>query len=333
MKHIRRMCLLLSILVITLMFVYKDKIVSYAANPSAESLHEGMVIKNGTTFDFDISDSDSGSTATGIMISYHVGNTWDSYTIIPENHSYSSEDLERFSCYYDSSGVIDDHCLISNNFTINNDNSEYWLVDAVYSDCMFDGYEYVLVPYEYEEPEFFLSCDPTVLEKGKESDCTLSVKTYYDIKNISFDLEVDNFKVSGETKGEFVKAFTHNDDGYQAEFDWAEYSTSGYEEIYRHDREFVLMNFKIKSDEDKEVNDADNVRIKNIVYDDKVGKNQYDMLKTTITQKKQEIEKSEEPKEEENKNPNTNDYIAILLVLATLSLSIFAVLKRKQIVK
>ncbi len=303
MKKARIFSILVLCFLLSVMFINRDKLVSFAKEDDIEDLDVYNVVKNNSSFVFE------------------------------------GTDLLRcvYFSYYDELGnfvVRDSKCKDSTNapiqVTINNDISNYWAIGDIYYESF--GIYYTLLAFEYKAPTYQLDCNPNKITMDTTATCTVTAKTYYNITNVEFDLNLDDFTIYDEVELEDVVEFHMEDKHYVLTPKNIPLSTVYSGEIaqlksFSEPVNLKLMQFKIKTEKEQEVNITDNIKLINLEYNDLTGKVPYGVLTSTINQDKDDTKSDEK---EEKPNPKTVDRIIIAAVLMVISFALVLTISYKH---
>lgn len=235
---------------------------------------------------------------------------WNSNDILNNDRYDSDKNGYHMIC---SNGVYNSYTGYSNFYNTCKNNeinvlsgiSKYWKVIKYIGQDHYYKYNYALVPYEYKEPTYELSCNPEKISKGGYSDCSLKATYYSKLRNIDFNLKINDYEISDIKAGDDFENLKVEDNNY---------SLTGKKNMEESDegKETTIITFRITSQTNKEVNINDNIKIENINYTDQVEEGTKDVVTATVKQEK---------KLENNNlsNPLTsNNIIYILISLAIL---------------
>ena len=316
MKKVRLISLGVLLLLLCALFINKDKILSFALEDSITDLVDGTIIKNNTTFKFeDFIETASGKTRCV---------SWSFFTKYGEPISDSGG-------YYCT--TPDD---LDGTVTFNNDASDYWFV-STYDNS--GSYVISLFAFEYSEPEFKLECSPSKITMDSYATCTVSVDTYYAIDQIKFSLNLDDFVIYDEEKLEDVEEFNKEDNHYVLTPIYIDpsYDSSGGTDPYEPFDEPVnlkLMQFKIKTLKEQNVEVLDNVKLAELEYTDVLGESEYPVLTATVGQESNDVASNsnvDKPDDgassKDNKNPDTVDAIITAVILCIISFATIIIIK------
>lgn len=339
--------ILISLLLILLvsLFMFKDKIVSFANEDGINSLKKGLVIKNGTEFNLE---------------DYYVFKGNPEYFLIFNYYDYDNEyvwSTDRIQLAYPSQEYPD------NKITIGYSEYDYWIITDIYT--LSTNVVINLKAIKYEEPSFSIECEPKIIDVNTYSECNLYVEYLFGLKNVSFTLETGELAISEEKPSDGIKIKNKKDNSYvlgiESDIENS-YSTevpniNFYEDIidgetfvyapFAEKEKKILLNFKLNSTNGDEIKISKNVQVTNLSYEDVyLTKNVEDLYDTVIQNKVEEEKVTEEEKapeemvanelKDEKKeeasvseketvdegNPNTSDIIvsigSILLIVVML---------------
>lgn len=170
---------------------------------------------------------------------------------------------------------------------------------------------YYMIPYEYKEPLYELSCNPEIISQGEYSNCTLKATYYTKLKNIDFNLNINDYEISDVKAGDDFEDLQVEDNKYSLR------GKSSMEES-SEGKETSIMTFRITSKTNKEVNLENNIKIENINYQDQVEEGSKEIVTATIKQKSLNNDNNTKI----FKNPNTGDKVLIIMLLMIFSLGI-----------
>ena len=308
MKKGRIISIVLLFVVLGLLFINRDRLVSFAQEDNIGMLEEKTVVKNGTSFIFENYVEHNGYRDNCVYIDYEDGN----------GNEYSYQNY----CAYTDDPI--------QHIVINNDHSEYWLLDYIYRESF--GFTYVFLPYDYKAPEYYLDCSPEKITMDTTATCTVTAKTYYSIDNVEFDLSLDDFVIFDEVKLEDVDDFSKEDHHYVLSPKRIEANSHlSYDDgtiPFTEPVTIKLMEFKIKTEKEQDVAVSGNIKLTNLKYDDISGNSTYENLSSTVGQEKKPEAKADN---QENKpNPETVDMIVIAAVLFVISAAVILTIKFKK---
>lgn len=308
MKKARLLSIVLLTLLLGLLFVNRDKLVSFAKENDVNMLNEMNVIKNNTSFVFEDYIQIDGDRSRCLIVEYR-----------DNNYSYISDDE-----VCTSQGVTNMH------IEINNDASEFWLIDDLYIDSTKGVL--ILVPFEYMAPDFYLECSPSKITLDTYATCKVTAETYFVLSNIEFNLELDDFIIYDEVKLNDVSNLVKNDNHYSlTPKKVLPYGLSHHDEFTPFDNpvEIELMEFKIKTEKDQEIKIEKNIHLADLKYTDIVGESSYELLTSTVGQdmEKEYVEGDNVSHEE---NPETMDVILKIVGIFVISFALFLTFKMKK---
>ena len=320
MKKVRLLSIVLLTLLLGVLFVNRDRLVSFAKENDVNMLNDMSVIKNNTSFLFEDYIQIGGNSARCLVVEYR------------------NKDLS----YISSDEVCTSQGITNMHLEISNDASEFWLIDDLYIESTTGVL--VLVPFEYEGPEFYLECSPDKITMDSYATCTVTADTYFNMSKIEYDLNLDDFIIYDEKALEDVEDLDIDEHHYvltpkQIRPNGA---TSSYDEYAPFDEavNVKLMEFKIKTEKDQDVAVLGNIKLTDLNYTDPIGESPYEILTSTVGQDMKE-EVAADNKEKENgetngnnaKNPGTADIIVGVAVLLVVSFVVImtATVKHKKI--
>ena len=145
--------------------------------------------------------------------------------------------------------------------------------------------------FNYIKPTFKLACDKNTLSYGEKTNCAVSAISQQQLKEVSFSLDLPNFKISN-TKAANHITMSSNNSKYELKVE------NGYG---NNNIEFRIMTFDIEST--KNGNYIDDIKISDLSYSDDMYEGDYDTIKNNIKVTPTST----------LKNPNT--YRSIILIL------------------
>jgi len=308
MKKGRIISIVLLFVVLGLLFINRDRLVSFAQEDNINMLKQNTVVKNGTTFLFQDYVEFNDFRDNCLYIGYYK-----------EDSSYLTDSQY---CVYSSNP--------SQQIEINNDYSGYWIVSNITRESM--GVIFEFMPYDYKAPEYYLDCSPEKITMDTTATCTVTAKTYYSIDNVEFDLSLDDFVIFDEVKLEDVDDFSKEDHHYVLSPKRIEANSHlSYDDgtiPFTEPVTIKLMEFKIKTEKEQDVAVSGNIKLTNLKYDDISGNSTYENLSSTVGQEKKPEAKADN---QENKpNPETVDMIVIAAVLFVISAAVILTIKFKK---
>ena len=321
MKKARLLSIALLSLILCALFINKDRLASFAQDYNILSIQEGMIIKNGTSFLFE----DYVETAFGpsrcVNVHYHKEN-WD---------------------YIDNSEICTTPGVTDTQVVIENDYSDYWIVNEIYTESM--GYEIYLLPAEYEKPEFYLECTPDKITMDTYATCTVTAEASFIMKDVEFDLDIDDFVIYDEVELGDVDSLTKNNNHYKLEIAYVNLQSTisgeGINFPFENPITIELMEFKVKTEKDQEVAVLGNVKLTELEYTDNSGKNPYEDLSSTVGQDSStDVNSNNQGNDPEDgeaqgdkENPKTTDIIIGATVLFVIAFAVLITLgiKNKKI--
>lgn len=235
---------------------------------------------------------------------------WDSNDILIWDHNSYNKNGYHMICsngaFYGYTGYTGSSNTCKNNETnILSGISKYWRIIKYLGQDGYTKHNYALIPYEYKEPTYELSCNPEKISIGGYSDCALKATYYSKLRSIDFNLYINDYDISDIKAGNEFEILKVEDNNY---------SLMGKSSMEESDegKETTIITFRITSQTNKEVNINDNIKIDNINYKDQVEEGTKEVVTATVKQEK---------KLENNNlsNPLTsNNIIYILISLAIL---------------
>ena len=199
--------------------------------------------------------------------------------------------------------------------------SNYWKVVKYLERSAYTQYNYALIPYEYKEPTYELSCNPQKISIGEYSTCSLKATYYSKLKNIDFNLNIKDYEISDIKAGDDFENLKVEDNNY---------SLTGKNSMEESDEgnETTIITFRITSPTNKEVNAKDNIKIKNINYKDQVEEGTKNFVTATVKQEPT----NNDGNSEILKNPNTGDklLVIVLFIITITILGICTIIYRKK---
>lgn len=312
MKNKKSILIILIIGLMGLLFALKDDLVSFAYDGGFFGLRSGDILFNGKVLASRKSLDPNDFPVNQIVITYF------------DEHNVELE-RQKIDLLFEVNSV-GEQFIKPFEITINNSFSNAWVVNDDPYDSG-DVHYIRLKPFDYRGPVYSLECDKDKVDYGEEANCVVSVQYYYEINNIDFNLNIPDYTVFEEEKGDYVKDMTKNDDTYNFTLNYIE--GLGCEGIYCHSnetvnynstlgiydpfdpvREMVVMRFKVKPEKEQNVTDLDNIKVENINYSDYYGDNDYEVLSATILQETEtpEPEPTEPEPEPEVEEPEPQNH-------------------------
>ena len=143
------------------------------------------------------------------------------------------------------------------------DNSIYQYTSV--EDSQYAGeYYYAFKKIRYTSPEFSLKCEKNSIQYGEKTSCSVCVTSIEQLNEVSYNLNIPNFKVSNVVPGTHTTPFEGSSE-YNYRID-SGYAVNG--------EEFVLMTFDLEGTKNESY--LDNVSIVGIYYQDNVYSGSYD---------------------------------------------------------
>ncbi len=146
--------------------------------------------------------------------------------------------------------------------------------DVMWQVDFFDDGGYGLVcphfkPYNYVSPEFKLTCKDKSIDYGKKTRCFVTVTAVEELEEVSFNLNIPNFKVSDIEYPSNIKS-TNGSNEYNLKIN----------ENINLDTGMELMSFYLEGT--KNENYTDDIKITNINYKDTVYEGDYEELESDL---------------------------------------------------
>ena len=169
-----------------------------------------------------------------------------------------------------------------------------------------DPLGFKFVPYEYQKPEFNLTCIPYKTTKNNYTKCTLKTKYKTRIDNIKFKIDSNENYIYDETSGELFENIEKSNGMYIAK------SKNTYTDAQNTD-EITIITFKVKN--------SDNIKITNLIYEDKAENRTINEITTPKAEG------------EPDQNPNTGDLsflITYAFAVLTISAALFLIIYKRE---
>ena len=328
MKKIIKYLSLIMILIISIgLFMYKEQLNVLAEVNNLADVRLGDVFKNGTVIPYT-----EGIDYCALGDEYYCENLPDArsqymwFMYYDENGNFlSAEEFNRYDENFDELKDID--------AKINNDYSNYWLVEDFGHGCIAG---FVFIPYDYKKPTFTLTCNPSSLKYNQYSTCFIKTKYYEKINSLNFTLDFNDFDITDINIGESFENLSVNNNIYSLD------SKSSVVDS-KEGTELTVITFRLNSKEDKNIDLENNIKVTNLNYIDKIENGQIDEVNTTL---KQDImtpsDEINTPNDEIQistsedaipSNPKTGDettFIIYGMLVTFVSVSLFLIINKKE---
>lgn len=303
---------LVVIMILTIgLFIKKDKISVFAKTKNLTDVKIGDIFKVGDVLPFNDTVS---------PCSYDSNYSCNNYGTV-ELRYLDSRLLFIDSKSYDYSYPTSTNPNFSN-IIVDNNYSKYWQLVEVSPYSSDSILIYKLVPYEYKEPEFSLSCNPVEVKPGESSVCSLNVTYYNNLENIDFGLSISDFDIYNININDSFKDVSDSD---------GVYSLSPLDELVESEEgtEISLITFEVKSEEEKGINLEDNIRVVNLGYSDNYSESD-DGEVVEVTSTVKQVTPSDDMVGE---NPKTGDTLYLVLcgiLTVVFSVGLFFIINKNQ---
>ena len=300
MKKIFKNILFFASILIIELLIFKNNILVFASTKDISEIRKGQIFKNETTITY----NDVFDMCNLVRDIEYYEDCQDYYFAEPIELVYynsSNEIIKKdfFQGPYD----YETDSFINSNLIINNEHSQHWKFEKVILD---EPLGFKFVPYEYQKPEFNLTCIPYKTTKNNYTKCTLKTKYKTRIENIKFKIDSNENYIYDETSGELFENIEKSGGMYIVK------SKNTYTDAQNTD-EITIITFKVKN--------SDNIKITNLIYEDKLGNRTINEITIPKTEG------------EPDQNPNTGDLsflITYAFVVLTISAALFLIIYKRE---
>lgn len=204
--------------------------------------------------------------------------------------------------------------------------SKYWKITDINSDRYGFGV-YIMTPFNYENPVFTIECNPNTIEKNETSICSLKVKYYSVIKNISFKLDTDLYEII-DVNYENLSYYYRVSDGIYSLQEVPGFYGGDLSDSYEGTI-IPIMSFTIKNNTDDPITTTNNIKVIDINYVDGVESGNQENVNATVNTKTKDEKTTNTDKV--IKNPLTDTMlIDVLLILGCIGVGSLIIIKLKK---